>query len=202
MQAKLPDVNAAIVRHRSLAAEGFNTKNPELAIISISNINALLPAIEGKTYKVEVSTQKYWEARKETRTIQCRHCKAENPILDVEHYEIDLQGIEKILSKEKSRKMWNCGFCKKANYFSTDDITVTKKGEPYFFKVIPEPPVKQAGIKGRTTFERDFITWFSIAMPEIESQIGLYRMEYAAQEEGDMIEINSEDDPDVQEIKA
>jgi hypothetical protein len=41
------------------------------------------------------------------------------------------------------------------------------------------------------TYDNEFEQWFSIAMPEIESQIGIYRSEYAKQE-GELIEIQEE----------
>jgi hypothetical protein len=49
------------------------------------------------------------------------------------------------------------------------------------------------GIRGRMTFDKDFQTWFSIAFPEIESQIGIYRAEYASQNEENLQEISIED---------
>ena len=193
MQAKLPDVNAAIVRHRSLAVDGFIKENAELAITSIANINALLPAIvDGKSYKVQVSTERYNELRSETREIQCNYCKKENSIKTVKQYNLELDWLEKIVAKRRSQKMWICTECKRANVFSTDNITVKKKGEPYFFQVIPEPPKRQSGIRGRMSFDRDFIRWYSIAMPEIESQIGLYRMEYAQQDGSELKEFGDE----------
>lgn len=184
MQAKLPDVNAAIVRHRSLALEGFKSNDPELSIISIESINALLPALEGtKSYKVEVDTEKYNLLKAETKEIHCRECNTENLLKSIEQYDLQLDWFEQILSTVQIQRMWICGNCKKPNIFNLDDITVTKNGEPYFYKVMPTPPKRQAGIKGRMTFDNDFQKWFSIAMPEIESQIGIYRAEYMSQQE-------------------
>ena len=187
MQAKLPDVNSAIVRHRSLALEGFKSNDPELAIVSIESINALLPApLDGsKSYKVEVDTEKYNLLKAETKEIHCNNCGTENLLKSIHQYDLELDWYEQILSTVQIQRMWICGSCKKQNVFNVDDITVTKNGEPYFYKVMPAPPKRHAGIKGRMTFDSQFQQWFSIAMPEIESQIGIYRSEYSAQQESD-----------------
>ena len=186
MQAKLPDVNAAIVRHRSLALEGFKSNNAELSIVSVESINALLPAIEGgKNYKVEVDTEKYNLLKGETKEIQCNKCKTENLLNTVKMYTLNLDWLEEIFAKKKNQRMWICGNCKKSNVYSQQDITVTKNGEPYFYKVMPAPPGRQNGIRGRMTFDLEFQRWFSIAMPEIESQIGIYRSEYMSQQESE-----------------
>lgn len=193
VQAKLPDVNAAIVRHRSLAAEGYKTGNPELTIISIANINALLPSLEGgKSYKVEVDTEKYNMLRAETKHIECHFCKEQNLLNSVTQFDMEMAWLEQILAKRRTKRMWICNKCEKANVFSTDDITVTRKGNPYFFKVMPSPPTRQSGIRGRNTFDRDFEKWYSIAMPEIESQIGIYRSEYASQNP-ELVEMGAEE---------
>ena len=196
MQAKLPDVNAAIVRHRSLAAEGYKTGNPELTIISIANINALLPSFNkedgGKNFKVMVDTEKYNLAKAKTVHIECNFCKEANLLNMVKHFELRMDWVEQILAKKKSKKMWLCLKCDKPNIFSTDDITIFEKGEPYFYKVMPAPPKRQGGIRGRMTFLRDFEIWYSIAMPEIESQIGIYRSEYMS-EHPELIELGQEE---------
>ena len=193
MQAKLPDVNAAIVRHRTLALEGFKSNSAEQCIVSIESINALLPILEdGISYKVEVNTAKYDQLSKETYTIKCKQCNTENILGKVKQYDLELDWLEKILSEQNDERMWLCLECEKSNVFTTDDITVTKKGNPFFFKVMPSPPARQSGIRGRMTFDKDFQRWFSIAFPEIESQIGIYRSEYARQED-DLQEIQIED---------
>lgn len=172
------------MKHRQKAIEGFEKGDAELAIISIESINALLPALEGgKTYKVEVDTEKYRELKSETREIKCKKCKTENPINSVKQYDLELDWLEQILAKNKTQKVWVCNKCHKSNIFNTDDITVTKNGEPYFYKVMPAPPQRQAGIRGRMTFNQEFQKWFSIAISEIESQIGIYRSEYLSQQD-------------------
>lgn len=59
--------------------------------------------------------------------------------------------------------------------------------------MVPHPPARMNGIRGRMTYDKDFQTWFSIAFPEIESQIGIYRAEYASQNEDSLQEIEITD---------
>lgn len=157
-----------------------------MTMIAIANINALLPSIEGgKSYKVEINTEKYNELKSETKNIQCTRCKAENLLNSIKQYNLELDWLEQILAKNKTKRMWVCNECKKSNIFNNDDITVIKKGEPYYFGIMPAPPQRQSGIRGRMTFYQEFEKWYSIAMPEIEAMIGLYRLEYAKQDESE-----------------
>jgi hypothetical protein len=153
-----------------------------------------LPILEdGTSYKVEVNTEKYEQLSKETREIECAKCNTNNKLELVKQYDLELDWLEKILSESTITRMWVCDDCGKSNVFSSDDITVTKKGNPYFFKVMPSPPARTNGISGRMTYNKDFQTWFSIAFPEIESQIGIYRAEYASQNDDNLQEIEIKD---------
>ena len=167
------------MRFRSQALEAFKTNNAELAIVSLEAINALMPP----EFKVEVNTEKYNELRKETRMITCNLCKEENILNDVKQYDVELDWVEQILSSVTVQRMWICVKCEKPNIFNSNDITLIKNGEPFYYKVIPIPPVRQIGIRGRMTYDKEFRMWYSIASNEIESQIGVYRAEYAKQDE-------------------
>lgn len=195
VQAKLPDVNAALVKWRMSADDSYKNGDPERAIIAIANMNALLPSFPkqegGKSYKVEVSTERYNELRLEKRTIECKQCNEQNLLNYVKQYEVRVDWAEEILSNKKTKRMWVCIKCEKGNRFSLDDVTVESVGEPYYFKVMPAPPIRQGGIRGRMTFLRDFEKWYSIAMQEMESQIGIYRTEYA-QQGGELVEMEIE----------
>lgn len=195
MQAKLPDINAAIVRHRSQALEGFKNNEPEIAIVSLFAINALLPATP-KNYKVNISTEKYNEEIAEIREIKCSKCGKNSFLNEVDEFEMELTDEEKLVTDRESQLYWVCTdmTCKYENEMSLDSIYITKKGEPYYFGVMPSPPSRQSGIKGRTTYLNEFQKWFSIAFDEIESQIGKYRADYAAQEDKEEVIIMGGDE--------
>jgi hypothetical protein len=194
MQAKLPDVNAAIVRHRSSASKGFETGNAELAIVSIGAINALLPAvIDGKNYKVEIDSEKYYRLKAETREILCHKCDTQNSLIGIKTFWLELNWYDAILSSIPKEKVWVCKNCHKSNVWKIDDITITKDGEPYFYQCMPAPPLRQSGIRGRMTFLSEFQKWYSIAIGEIESQIGIYRSEYLSQQDVSEIQVDIEE---------
>jgi len=196
MQAKLPDVNAAIVRYRSQALEA--ARNPDtydMAIISLSALNADLP----EDFKVEVNSQKYYSLIEDRRYILCSFCtevdKNENSstfgkkipteciFADVEKYEIDLDWKEQILSGKQKESFWVCTKCGVANVLDTNSVKIKKYQMPFYTKIMPEPPSKKRGIQGRTSYENEFKIWFGIALQEMENQISKYRTEYEAQQE-------------------
>jgi hypothetical protein len=53
--------------------------------------------------------------------------------------------------------------------------------KPYYLKVVPDGPVRNLGVSNRLGFHEKFSTWFYNYLEELESQLGLYRIEYAAQ---------------------
>ena len=189
MQAKLPDVNAALVRWRSQAIESAKNKDYAMAVTSIDAINALLPQGDEEdgsdSFKVEVNSQKYYNMKSDRQTINCKKCKIEFILSDLKQYDYELEWQEQILVGQKTERVWECLKCGILNKMNVNDIKIEKYQEPYFFKCMPSPPVQQRGIRGRNTFSMDFSVWFDIAIKEIESQIGRYRSEYMAQHKDD-----------------
>jgi hypothetical protein len=178
MQAKLPDVNAAIVRYRSQALESVKGNDYSLAIIALAGINADLP----EDFKVEISTSKYNDIIKDRKSIECS-CTANCILNEIHQYDCELDWKEQILSNQKYQRMWICTACGKSNVMDASKILIKKYQEPFYTKIMPAPPIRARGIRGRSTYESEFKTWFGIALEEIESQISRYRTEYAAQED-------------------
>ena len=185
MQAKLPDVNAALVRWRSQAIESAKNKDYAMAVTSIDAINALLPAGTEEdgtdSFKVEVNSEKYYDMKSDREIINCQKCKVEFILSDLKQYDLDLEWQEQILVNQKTERVWECPKCETINKMNVNDIKIEKYQEPYFFRCMPSPPVQQTGARGRNTFGMDFSVWFDIAIKEMESQIGRYRAEYIAQ---------------------
>ena len=196
MQAKLPDVNAAIVRYRSESLQAIKQPDYDLAVISIAGINADLP----EDYKVRVSTSRYNEMMKDRKSIACNFCVSPEVIMedgkpvitgndistecilsDVKQFDRELGWQEQILIDRKTERVWICTKCGNSNIMDAGKIKIRRYEEPYYFGVMPSPPVQQRGVRGRNTFDAEFKKWFAIAVSEIESKIGLYRAEYAAQ---------------------
>lgn len=201
MQAKLPDINAAIVRHRSSALSAYEKGNKTLAAISLSSINALFP----DEYKVEVNTDKYNQLTTDQKLITCGFCKevtketivdpetntsheerseipSRIPFKEIELYDMLQDNLESFISNQKFVKVWECPKCNNLNKFDKKSLVTIKFAQPAYFKVIPSPPSKK-GIRNRKNYEYEFDKWFDIALSEIESQIGKYRADYMAQQE-------------------
>ena len=201
MQAKLPDVNAAIVRYRSQALESVKTNDYDLAIISLAGINADLP----EDFKVEVNSDKYYSIIKDRKYLLCTACteidndpKSEDYgkkkptkciYSEVIQFDLEVDWLEQILSGQKTKRVWNCTKCGKLNDMDSKNMMIKKYYEPFYTKVMPSPPIQKRGIQGRSSFQNEFRKWFSIANSEIESQISRYRTEYAAQQEQEEVNI-------------
>lgn len=185
MQAKLPDVNAALVYWRSKAGKSVEGRNYDMAIISINAINALLPGGSepdgSDSFKVEVNSAKYYEMVGDRKTIDCTECGNECVLSDVKQYDLELDWLEQILSEQTTKRVWNCTACGVSNDMVFENIKIEKYREPYFLRCMPSHPTRKRGIQGRSTFEQEFNIWFDIAMSELEAQIGRYRAEYIAQ---------------------
>lgn len=179
MQSKLPDVNAAIVRHRSNALAALDRNDTYAAAISMSAINALLP----DDYRVEENTSKYNSMIRGNSIINCKYCDEEQLYDHLKTFDLLLPFTEQIVSGKKYQKVWVCSSCKKINKFVNTKKITQQYERPFYVKVIPEPP-RQNGLISRLGFSEKFKKWFSIALEELEHQIGLYRADYQAQQEG------------------
>ena len=204
MQAKLPDINAAIVRYRSQALESVKTSDYDMAVSSINFINADLP----EDYKVQVSTALYNSIVEDRKIIACEFCTSKETILkdgkltltgksiptecsltEINQFDLELDWLEQILSGEKQKRVWNCTKCGKLNDMDVSKIKIKKYQAPFYLKIMPEAPRRKRGIQGRSSYDNEFKKWFDTAMSEIESQISKYRAEYAAQESREEVKI-------------
>ena len=204
MQAKLPDVNAAIVRYRSKALEAVETKDYDMAVSCINFINADLP----EEFKVQVSTELYSSIVEDRKIIPCEHCTSKETILkdgkltttgkyiptecsmtEITQYDLEMDWLESILSGQKTKRVWNCTKCGKSNDMDVSKIKIKKYKAPFYLKIMPDAPRRKRGIQGRSSYDNEFKKWFDIAMSEIESQISKYRTEYAAQQAMEEIKI-------------
>lgn len=184
------------MRHRSQYLEAVKAGNWNIAIMSLYNINALLPcALEDgdADYQVKINNQEYQKQMREAKFITCTECEKECRFDKIIQYDLLLNASDRFFSGKSSVRMWGCLECGKHNEFQTNKIIVEKREEPFFLKVIPEPPANTRGISDRTTFDSKCENWCNRASQEIEHQIGLYRADYQSQEQGDVYR-NTPDD--------
>lgn len=194
MQSKLPDVNAAIVRHRNAALIAYDQKDFSKAAIAFNSIISLLP----EDYRVEINSEKYYNLVKSKHIIECRYCETTYDEegndgkktqvkrstyferSQISTYSLLLSSIDRLITKQSHMDVWDCPSCGETQPLLGSKIQTIKYEKPYYLKVIPEPPVRH-GLHDRINFEQKFKVWYDIVFGELEYQIGLYRAEYAAQ---------------------
>lgn len=203
MQAKLPDINGALVRHRNAIMNAYDSGDFTKAGISFEATIALLP----EEYKVEINTEKYNQLVKDRYKIVCTGCmmnvqykvddetrikqeQSEFPRSEIKPFEVLVPDIERLITGKKTVLVWQCPSCGIVKPLKGSPTKLIKFHQPSYFKVIPDIPSRK-GFFDRTGFDTKFKEWYDIAFSEIESQIGLYRAEYAQQQE-----MNDEDLPD------
>lgn len=178
LQAKLPDINAAIVRYRSKALDALDDDQREIAAICFSAINALLP----EDYRIEINTKKYDELVQAKYTITCSKCDKEHPQGNIKPYDLLLTNIEKLITDQRTISVWECPNCNATNDFLHSKKNTTEFQRPFYTKTAPDPPQK-IGLHNRLGYVLRFKKWFEIFVNELEHQIGLYRADYQAQQD-------------------
>ena len=178
MQSKLPDINAAIVRYRSKALDALERDQMETAAICFTAMNALLP----DDYRIEINTIKFNELVKAKYTIICPSCNEEHLFGIIKPFDVILLDIERLITNNRTVKVWSCPTCNEQNDFLHSDRNTTQFEKPFFTRVAPEPPIKN-GLNGRLGYASSFHKWFEVFVNELEHQIGLYRADYQSQQE-------------------
>ncbi len=180
MQAKLPDINAALVRHRNAVMIAYDRGDFDKAAISFDAMIALLP----EDYRLEINTDKYNKLVSSKHILVCRYCKNEIENKDIMTYRLLLSALDRLITSEKQLLVWDCAKCHMTQPMLGTKRKVEVMEEPSYLGVIPEPPTRY-GLHDRTGFEGRFKKWYSIVFRELENKIGDYRKEYASQQEGE-----------------
>lgn len=188
MQAKLPDINSAIVRHRSGALVALAQDNYYLASTELSAINALLP----EDYKVKIDDATYYEKIKAQDILVCNNCNEESEYNNLVFYRKALQSELRLLYHIQFIEMWKCDKCHYENPKDGSKRTIRKFEHPFYTGYMPNPP-KMDSFGNRASYRIAFAKWFDIAINELESQVGVYRGDYSAQEDEGASVVDEED---------
>ena len=204
MQAKLPDINAAIVTHRNKMLHAFDEGRYNTVITSWSAINSLLP--EG--YKVHIDDRIYNQLIQENKIIVCpnKGCPTNDDKTpktkfdDIRFLKVLLNPTRKMILQKDHEVIWVCPTCKKENLFNQKQVRVQKYEEPYYLEYVPSPPMRHFGISDRPVYDQQFRNWYLNALNEIESKIGKYRADYIAQleasDQSSVLDVDHEKDED------
>jgi len=178
MQSKLPDVNSALVRHRSNALEALKHNDMRTSVISLDAMNSLLP----DDYQITINTNKYNELIADRLIAICTNCNAELSGTAIKVFNYYLPFETQTLLMQKYAKAWICPECNKVSIMRNTKFKKQVLEEPYYLKVVPEAPSDR--FSNRLQFHEKFTKWFNTVLRELEHQISLYRAEYQAQQDG------------------
>jgi len=189
MQAKLPDINSAIVRHRTGALVAMTQLNYSLCSTELSAINALLPP----EYKVKEDSEEYYKIIKSQDVLICSKCEKETEYNDGMFYFQSISVELQLLFSLEKIQVWNCPLCNNQNIKDGSKRIIREKQNPFYTGYMPTVP-KVSNFGNRLQYKHQFEKWFDIALNELESKIGLYRTDYAKQQDGDESDFEDEDD--------
>lgn len=170
-------------------------KNPS----NFTAITAYLNSINGALpdeYTVKISTSKYNDIIQQDLIYPCNHCTTEYEYKDendkiktetrpTEHNKNKvkiktklLDSTLSILSSKKTVQVWECPKCHKDNLLSKTNPIQTKLAEPYFLRVIPNPPNRTGSLLDRTGYKINFVRWAFQFYNELSHSMSRYRLEY------------------------
>ena len=150
-------------------------------------MNALLP----DEYRLEINTEKYNALTHNTKTIICQECGIEFDFIDVEVVQALNSFMDFTISGRRYDKVWYCPTCSYKNKISSSQMIVTERENPFFYKVIPNPPKIRQHIVQIDLHEAMTEWWFN-AKSEIDHQLAKLRTEYSQDGEYDDTEEDDE----------
>jgi len=183
VQAKLPDLNNYWINYHNIGIHSIYTKDYVNVVACIYNMNAILP----DEYRVEINTERYNELSQDKLMVVCSICNAEIIYNEIKVIETLLNPLESMILDERTKQVWNCSKCNGVNEFTRTKKIKDHHTNPFYYKVIPEPPLRKDGLTGRFQFHNKMTVWFFTSLEEIDHQLGLYRKEYEPEGERDDI---------------
>jgi len=183
VQAKLPDLNNYWIKYHDSGMQFLYNKNYAGLVACIYNMNAILP----DEYRVEINTEKYNELSQDKLMVVCSNCNAEIPRNEIKPTDRLLNVLESTILGVRTIKVWVCLNCKQENDFARTKKIKDHHKNPFYYKVIPEPPIQKDGLTGRWQFDNKITRWYFVCLEEIDHQLGLYRKEYEPEGERDDI---------------
>lgn len=138
---------------------------------ALNALNAMLP----QEYRVVISTIDYNKMMQEGLFAACNFCTEESDFKDVRKIERLLSFNESVITGKSKDEFWVCSKCNRENKTTTTKFKNKIFKEPYYLKVVPNPPVRMEGMMTRTKFHKQFSNWFWSALGEIEAQLAQFR---------------------------
>jgi len=173
-QAALPDLNTAWIMDKREFLNALKLKNYGVVFWSLSSINAAMP----EDYRVEISDQKYNDELKKDLLVKCSHCDIELKHKDIVVREVLKHHVVATMTGTDKEKVWECSNCHKYNNLSKTPMIQIKPKEPYFLKVVPNPPSRKGSLLDRIEYHKRAEAWAYRFYTEISHQMSKLRTEY------------------------
>jgi hypothetical protein len=155
-------------------------KNWGAVLGSLFAINALLP----KEYQVAFSTREYNKKIQNNIICKCLKCKKKIDFKKVKIIEITTPVLDEFLTGNYIMKIWVCPLCKQDNKLSNTEIVKTKIQEPFYFKIVPNPPERKDGLADLRTYDKKMQQWAWTCVGELEKQMSEFRKDNWKQQDG------------------
>lgn len=188
-QARLPDINTAFIVYRREVLSSLNSQRYQDCFGALNTLNGLLP----EKYRVIISTEQFNEKTKQGIFALCTGCNKEIDYSTVEPFEVICTFLESAITRQKTKMVWMCPECKSENQVNHERMIKTKLQEPYFLRVVPNPPERKDGLIDRTNYHGLVSKWVWMAIGELEAQMAQFRDDNW-HKEGELFDIESDVD--------
>ena len=176
-QARLPDINTAFIKYRNEAIGAMKRKDYDNMHGALNGLNGLLP----EQYRVIISSAKYEQLTKEDITYECKTCTAQKgePVEiykeQVQVFDLYPDRMQRLLFGAQLETVWRCPKCDSIQRLQDTVINITKLQDPYFIKVVPDPPNKKTGLMDKLRFDIEVKKWAWQMLNELEHQMAKFR---------------------------
>lgn len=170
-QARLPDINSAFQRLINKALSSLESENYTACIGSLNGLNALLSI----DYRVQISDKVYKEKTQPHIFAFCRFCTERLEYNDLKINEMIVTSVDALISGQKTEKVWVCTKCGKENRLVDTKLQKVVTKQPAYFGVVPYPPQRRDGLMSRSTYKKEFKSWFWLFFSELQERMAQFR---------------------------
>jgi len=167
----LIDINVLALKHLDKAYFYKSIGDYDSCTDSLQSVNAALPP----EYHIKFSTQQYEDLVSHPLEIFCKHCGTSHNRDTIRVWNMLLPLSLQIGKLSTTVRAWTCPDCKRTNILSESKIKKKIIEEPYFIKVVPEPPRRKQNLDDRVSFTITYKLWFGRTVRELTRQISQLR---------------------------
>lgn len=183
MQSYLPDINTKYITYARVVLSSLASKKWASCFGALNSENALLP----KEFQVEISTAKYNDKTKQNTVAVCNKCEQEIKFETIKILHILSPMLIGVMNDSKTEKIWNCPNCKSENKLKSTKLIKSKLAEPFFLRVVPNPPIRKDGLLDRNTYDRKAEQWVWNFQNELDNAMAEFRAANWNKEDADNI---------------